>query len=220
MGLLISEICHPAFRDLVMMFHETPTWHDLSSCGTFVGKVQSLQRGNWGGSTNFEAAMLLIANVVEKKKLKQEDIPTLMVVSDMQFNHAYGGYGGRGGGAWNTASENIKKLFSDLGKKMWGKPFEVPLIVFWNVRCGTEGTPAGKDDEGVVMLSGYSPSLMKFVLSGEMAEVVEDIVVDEETGEVTKVKRKITPAEALRKVLDDEGLGLVRKSLAGKDLEV
>ena len=48
---------------------------------------------------------------------------TLMVVSDMQFNHACGGYGGGRRGAWNTASYNIKKLFSDMGKKMWSKSF-------------------------------------------------------------------------------------------------
>jgi hypothetical protein len=226
MGLLISEISHPAFRDLVMMFHENPQWHDLSKCTSFVDKVQSLMRGSWGGSTNFEGAMNLIAAVVEKQRLKQEDIPTLMVVSDMQFDYAsggYDGYRGYGGGrssGWNTASQNIKKLFHDLGVKMWGKPFDAPLIVFWNVRSGTTGTPAAADEEGVVMLSGYSPSLMKFVLSGEMAEVVEDIVVDEETGEVSKVTRQITPAEALRKVLDDEGLEPVRDALRGKDLSM
>jgi hypothetical protein len=228
MGVLISEICHPAFRDLVLMFHENPSWHDLSSQTTFVDKVKSLMRGSWGGSTNFEGAMNLIARVIEKEKLKQEDIPVLMVVSDMQFNSAAsGGWGyddlrnGRyGGNVWNTASENIKKLFHDLGVKMWGTPFDAPQIVFWNVRAGTTGMPATADEEGVITLSGYSPSLMKFVLSGEMAEVVEDIIVDEETGEVTKVTRKITPAEALRKVLDDDGLELVRDALRGKDLSL
>jgi len=221
MGILVSEICHPAFRDLVLMFSQTPSWHYLKDCCTFVEKVKSLQRGSWGGSTNFELAMELIAEVIEKENLSQEDIPTLMVVSDMQFNDASGrGAYGRGGGRKSTASENIKRMFEQLGVKMWGKPFSVPLVVFWNVRAGTSGTPAGKDDEGVTLLSGYSPSLMKFVLSGELMEVVEDVVVDEETGEVTKVTRKITPAETLRKVLDDEGLGLVRDALVGKDLTV
>ncbi|GMI32882.1 hypothetical protein TeGR_g9567 [Tetraparma gracilis] len=220
MGLLISEICHPAFRDLVMMFHETPSWHDLKGVGTFTEKVRSLQQGRWGGSTDFEAAMMLVADVVKKQGLKHDEIPTLMVVSDMQFNQARCGYGGGRGGGWATASESIKKMFHDLGMEMWGKGFEVPLMVFWNVRAGTYGAPADADEEGVVMLSGYSPSLMKFVLSGEFGEVVEDVEVDEETGEVKKVVRKITPAEALRKVLDDDGLGMVRDALAGKDLRV
>ena len=29
MGILLSEICHPAFRDLVLTFHKNPTFHDL-----------------------------------------------------------------------------------------------------------------------------------------------------------------------------------------------
>ncbi|GMI11128.1 hypothetical protein TrVE_jg9611 [Triparma verrucosa] len=221
MGILLSEICHPAFRDLVLTFHENPTFHDLKGCNNFVEKCQSLQRAPWGGSTDFEKAFNLILDVIERQKLKQEDIPDLMVVSDMQFNETSGyggyGYGGGSGGskAWATASEKIKGAFADLGKKMWGKPFEMPNVIFWNVRSGTAGVPANSDDEGVALLSGYSPALMKFVLSGDMMEEVIDIVVDEETGEVTKVKRKINPKEALRKVLDDEGLAVVVEKLEG-----
>ena len=61
-------------------------------------------------------------------------------------------------------------------------------------------------------MSGYSPALMKFVLSGEMEATVE--VVDEATGVVTMVNRQITPREALHKVLSDTGLDPVREVLA------
>lgn len=79
--------------------------------------------------------------------------------------------------------------------------------------------PAAADEEGVICLSGYSPSLMKFVLSGEIEdETVEEMVVDDATGEVKVIKStvKITPAMQLRKVLDDEGLALVAETIAEK----
>ncbi|GMH68856.1 hypothetical protein TL16_g05026 [Triparma laevis f. inornata] len=122
MGILLSEICHPAFRDLVLTFHDNPIFHDLKGCENFTEKCQSLQRAPWGGSTDFEKAFNLILDVIERQKLKQEDIPDLMVVSDMQFNNTsgYGGYGSYGGGgegskAWTSASEKIKGAFADLG---------------------------------------------------------------------------------------------------------
>jgi hypothetical protein len=219
MGILVSEICHPAFRDLVLTFSGSPQFHDLSKCSTFCDKVTSLARADWGGNTNFEAAMNRIASVVEEKHLTQEEIPDMIVFSDMQFDQARGscGYGsyGYGGGSkpkgWDTSYEKIRKMFHDLGMKVHGAPFDPPKIIFWNVRA-TEGFPAAADQTGVMLMSGYSPALMKFVLSGEMEAKVE--VVNKATGEVTMVKRQITPRETLYKILSDTGLDPVRNVLA------
>ena len=209
MGILMSEICHPAFRDLVLTFHERPTFHDLSGLTSFAAKVRSLESAPWGGSTNFAAALKLVLKVVEEKRLPQEDIPDIMVVSDMQFDQA-----GRDSKKWNVMYQNIEEEFKNLGLRLYGKALTPPNIIFWNVRAA-EGFPAAADQKGVMFLSGFSPSLMKFVLSGEMGGV-EDIVVDEETGMIDVVKRMITPEEALRKILDDDGLAAVREVLESK----
>ncbi len=218
MGILMSEICHEAFRDLVLTFHERPSFQSLGNCSTFVEKVQALARAPWGGTTDFEAAMNLIAQVCVNKMLKKDEVPDLLVVSDMQFDAARGSggfyYAGRTQpDRWNTACENIKAMFERVGNQICGEPYDAPNIIFWNVRAGTAGMPAKADDEGVVLVSGYSPSLMKFILSGELNDQVEDIVVDEETGEMKKVVRKITPAESLRKILDDQGLEMIRDAI-------
>jgi len=205
MGILVSEVCHPAFRDLVLTFHESPVFHDLSGCTSFTSKVKSLSSSPWGCSTNFKKAMELVLKIVEKKRLPQEDIPDLMVVSDMQFDQA---------SREKNMFQVCEKMFKDLGMKLYGKALQPPNIIFWNVRAA-EGFPAAADQKGCMFLSGYSASLMKFVLSGEMA-AVEDIVVDEETGMVDVVKRQITPAEALRKILLDDGLLPVRELLESK----
>jgi hypothetical protein len=219
MGILVSEICHPAFRNLVLTFSSRPQFHDLSKCPTFCDKVASLSSADWGGNTNFEAAMNRIASIVEAKRLTQEEIPDMLVVSDMQIDEASGsggyGYYGHGSGSkpkgWETIYEKIRTMFHDLGMKIHDAPFDPPKIIFWNVRA-TTGFPAAADQEGVMLMSGYSPALMKFVLSGEMEAETE--VVDETTGEVTKVKRQITPREVLHKVLSDTGLNPVRDILA------
>ena len=218
MGILVSEICHPAFQNLVLTFSGNPQFHDLSGCPTFCDKVNSLAGADWGGNTDFEAAMNRVAYIVETKRLTQDEIPNMLVVSDMQFDEARGsgGYGYYGSSsskpkAWETSYEKIRMMFHDLGMKVHGTPFEPPKIIFWNVRA-TEGFPVDADQPGVMLMSGYSPALMKFVLSGEMEAEVE--VVDEATGEVIKVKRQITPREALHKILTDSGLDPVRDVLA------
>ena len=231
LGILCSELTNEAFRDLVLTFTDDAKWEDLGSCVSFTDKVTKLQRAPWGGSTNFYAAMNRVADVVRKSKLKQDDIPNLLVISDMQFNQANGAGGfnyyyssTRAATPWSTSFEEIKKLFHDLGLEVHGEPLEPPTIIFWNVR-GSVGYPAASDDEGVILLSGYSPALMKFLLSGEMEEEVLEEEVDSESGDVVVKKRKhqITPTEAMRKVLYEDALNPVRdvlKTLSPSDLRV
>jgi hypothetical protein len=209
MGLLTSEISHPAYRDLVLTFHETPTFHKLLSSASFSDRAKSLHRAPWGGSTDFYGAMLLIAKVVRDNRLTAEEVPDLMVVSDMQFDDARDGRHG----SWECMYVKIERLFADLGQELHGKSMRAPGIIFWNVRS-SEGYPCAADQEGVMMISGYSANLMKFVLSGEME--TEEVRVDEKTGKADVVKRRLTPEETLRKMLDDSGLKPVRDLLTTK----
>ena len=69
-------------------------------------------------------------------------------------------------------------------------------------------------EEGVMLLSGFSPALMKFILSGEMEE--ERVTLDAE-GAVVKTRTQLDPKETLRRVLDDTGLDAVRAVLDAVD---
>ena len=53
-----------------------------------------------------------------------------------------------------------------------------------------------------MLMSGYSPSLMKFILSGEM-EIKDELGNSEQ----------ITPMQTLNKILNDPGLNPVRDIL-------
>jgi Mg-chelatase subunit ChlD len=210
-GILVSQLSHDAFKDLVMTFDDNPVFHNLKDKLTFVDKVKHLERAPWGSSTNFEKAMNLIIKIIEKNKLKENDIPqSLLVISDMQFNDATGGndyLSEERGSGWGTAFDNIKNMFKKLGERLYGHSINPPQIIFWNVRADTIGYPAGADEPGVTLLSGYSPALLKFIFSGELEEEVE--VVDE-NGETRKVKVKLSPKETLQKILSEKALDPVR----------
>jgi hypothetical protein len=206
MGILCSELCHPALRHRVLTFETDPQWVTFNESDTFSEKVRKLGSAPWGGSTNFYKALERIGQAVEEFGLAQDEIPkTLLVVSDMQFDEASAcGYD-------ETAAQNVKDYFAALGRRVHGAPLSPPTIVFWNVRATKVGFPAKADTPGVILMSGFSAALLKFIFSGEME--VNDVEVDEETGEVNIVKRQITPAEMLDRVLNDTGLDLVRARL-------
>ena len=108
-------------------------------------------------------------------------------------------------------SQQDRTALPDLGLELHGRPLDAPQIIFWNVRSDTVGFPASATQKGVMLLSGFSPALMKFILSGEMEEEV--IVGVDADGKAIKEKNQVDPRETLRRVLYDTGLDSVRAKL-------
>ena len=211
LGILLSEISHPAFRDMVLTFENIPQWHNLKDCTTFADKVRSLTNASWGGNTNFFNAMLAIIKIIESNNLSQDEIPDyLAIVSDMQFDQAercYDAYDMDPNkcdlSKWDISYNKIEKLFHDIGMKMNDKPFRPPKIIFWNVRAvACKGFPVDSSQKGCALLSGYSPSLMKVVMTGEMDQ--KETVIDVETGETNIVSVQLTPGQVLWRLLRKE----------------
>jgi hypothetical protein len=135
LGILISEINHPAFRHRLLTFETNPYWVNLSRAKTLKQKVQITKRASWGCSTNIEKAFALIEEVIRTQNLSASDIPDLIIFSDMQFDEA------AGSDYFETQLERIRNRFYDLGLSWTGSPFEPPRIIFWNLRGDTEGYP-------------------------------------------------------------------------------
>lgn len=192
LGILISEVNHPAFRDRVLTFHSSPSWVDLVGCSTISAKVDVLKHAPWGGSTDIQKAFDLIYRVAREHSLPAEDIPDLIIFSDMQFDECSNGL--------TTQLEKVRSMFHTLGVEISGTPYAAPRIIFWNLRGDTVGFPATAADENVQMLSGFSPSLLKHVLDGEELAVEDCDPSDQQA----QSNRKPTPYQTLRKVLDDE----------------
>jgi len=201
LGILVSELNHPTFRNHFITFDDNPVWVDLSGAKSLAEKVLTTQRAPWGGSTNFEAAMELVLQACIKGNLPQEEVPAMIVFTDMQFNQAMGDHSAQESQIWETHQERITRRFKEHGYT------GAPEIIFWNLRGDTGGFPAQADTPGVRMLSGFSPSLLKALLDGKPAEdEVEVTIVEQEDGTMIEVKKKVavTPYMTLRKVLDDE----------------
>jgi len=203
----LSEITHEAFKDMVLTFSSTPTFHKFNPTDSIVQKVRSLERAPWGMSTNFEAAYDLILNVVTRHRLARKDMPALIVFSDMQFDVA----AGRCGGSTATMHDAIRSKVKTIAQELTWEDSELTPIVYWNLR-NVGGHPVDRDTEGAVLLSGFSPSLLKLVMSGEALRDQEVEVVQAD-GTVVSKKLRVTPGEVLRKMLDDKLYDPVRAIL-------
>ena len=192
-------------------------------------KVASLQSAPWGGSTSIEKALQLIYHVVRENKLSQEEVPDMIVFSDMQFDAAEGGYHygheiADHGQSWQTTHERMEAAFDKLGREICGQPYEPPRIIYWNIRGNSSSgihAPVQADRANVQMLSGYSPALMKLVLAGEFEEeVIEQEEVVDGVVVVTKVKKKITPYDTFRKAVEDKCFDRIRAVLTRSNEDI
>ena len=203
LGILVSELSNPAFRNRFITFHENPTWVSLEGITSLKDKVVKTMAAPWGQSTNFEAALMMILNVAVEKKLVPEEIPDIIVFSDMQLNKA-GKYG-------ETMHDLIKRRFAKAGKEICGRPYGPPKIIYWNLRANTVGFPVQANAPNTQLLSGFSPSLLKLLLDGET------LITEEVTSDGTVINKGITPEETLRKALDDENYDSIRSILSASN---
>jgi len=107
----------------------------------------------------------------------------LFVISDMQFNEA------DGNNKYATNHEVIEKKYKEAG-------YAIPQMIYWNVRAGTSDFPVSSDKSGVGLISGFSPSLLKVVMSDEELNPSVEIAKEK--------KPEINPYDLMRKAIDDE----------------
>jgi hypothetical protein len=205
MGLLISEITTAEFKDTFLTFDSTPQMHHLPKDGDLFARIASIGHIGQGTSTDFQKAMdLILTNLKDSRCRPGQEPDNLIVITDMNWDEAYASDEVSDytqshyrhvvkTAPWQTHVEMIREAFKRAGEDMWGVPFVPPRIVIWNVAASSSDFHARADTEGVVMLSGWSPSLFKNLLRGDI--------------------RKMTPQEMLHIILDDERYNPVRDML-------
>ena len=157
LGILISEINHPSFRHGMIGFDSTPSWIQFKPEMTLKEKVEHARHYAQGTSTDFQAACeLILRRLVEYKVPKEEAPKDMIVFTDMGFDAACGGAYVRKTQPWETHVEMIKSAFVREG-------YTAPRIVLWNLRAAYKDFHAKADEEGVVLLSGWSPAILKAI---------------------------------------------------------
>ena len=137
-------------------------------------------------------------DAAQRAKLKPDEVPDLIVFSDMQFDQAHEG-------SWETHHERLQRTWAEKG-------YELPTITYWNLRGDTAGGyMADASTPGVRLLSGFSPALLKLVLTGEEADEDEVETVDGVT------KARPTPYQTMRRALDAPRYDAVRAMLSEFD---
>lgn len=194
LGMYLAERNRGAFRDHFITFSGKPQMHRLA--GDLFARYAQLKCADWGMNTNIEATFALILNHARKYGVPQSDMPTqILILSDMQFDQCTGGqdrysYYSRNHHDCPEFNPNVvemaRRMYRDAG-------YELPELVFWNLRAVKDKSPVQITDSGVALVSGFSPAIMRNILAAsDIAEC------------------QITPYDLMMNVVNDPRYAAIR----------
>lgn len=168
----LAERNKSIFKDAFITFSEKPKMHYLT-WDSVIPKFEYIKRDpdQWL-NTDIDAVFDLVLSSAINNNLTREDLPDyIIILSDMEFDEA-DIWGNR------TNFEVIKKKFKACG-------FEMPTLVFWNLNGRIWNVPVTANEKWVLLVSGYSPAIMKSVLT---SKVVTPYDVMKETLDLPRYK--------------------------------
>jgi hypothetical protein len=169
-GIYLAErnTCE-AYHNKFITFSNKPALVNIVG-DDIVSKVVNMILTDWDMNTNMEAVFDLILDVAVRENLKQEEIPSkLYIISDMEFDQA-------------SSGNSDKTLFNNIAQKFTSAGYTMPNLVFWNVDARNTQFPMSMDDRGFQLVSGCSPSIFKYTMSGESLsahELMLSVINDE-----------------------------------------
>ena len=146
-----------SFKNRFITFSNRPQIVDISMCQTLRDKLRRLHRFDDYSNTDIEATFDLILDTAVKNHLLQEELPSsCLIISDMQFDQATNHEDN------TTVIESCRRKFEALG-------YTIPRLIFWNVSVYAHNTiPVQMHPSGVILLSGFSKSIVDMVVSREL----------------------------------------------------
>lgn len=158
LALYFAERNKGAFNGSFMTFSANPSIVNIKKGKTLKERLNDISRADWGGNTNLIKAFELILEVAKRERIPENEMPgTIYVISDMEFDEANGkGYGSEGL-LGKTNHEVIKEKYQKAG-------YKIPRVVYWNVDSKQDNVPVEKNELGVALISGFSPTAFKLAI--------------------------------------------------------
>jgi hypothetical protein len=161
LGLYLADKNTGKFKDTFLTFSSDPQLLNLR--GNILDKIKQMVTSKWTMNTDLHKAIHKILVVAVAGNVPQSEMPKiLLILSDMQFDSCTN-YD-------DSAMEMIERKYAEFG-------YEVPKIVFWNLNS-KDNAPVKFDKSGTALVSGFSPSIVKAVLAGDMEDFTPEAIMN------------------------------------------
>lgn len=155
LAIYFAEHNKGEFFNKYITFSERPQLVDLSNGKSLREKLQIALAHNEVANTDIHAVFKLILITAVKSKMSQDELPkNVIIISDMEFD---------------GCTKNVeKRLFAQIADEYEQHGYKLPRLIFWNVNSRTGTIPVKENELGVALVSGFSISITKMVMSVEL----------------------------------------------------
>ena len=167
LAIYFAERARGAFKNTYITFSNTPQLVHFKSEWSLRDKLVEALKHNEVASTNIEAVFDLLLNTAIKYNMKQEDIPAnILILSDGEYNSMC--CAGIRGTGWNRSYVPVDaNLFKHIEKKWNDAGYKMCRLIFWNLLSRTGTIPMKENENGVILVSGFSVNTLKMVMNNE-----------------------------------------------------
>ena len=159
LGYIVSQLQNGVFKDKVITFSKDPQLVKLTGATT-ADKLRSLKNIPWGMNTDFIKAFEMLLKMAKTNRIREENmVKRILVFTDMQFDVADRSSTNQ---KYETAHDEIARMYHAEG-------FELPQIIYWNLRDSIVSVPVQSGTPGVALMNGFSSEMLKiFMETGEI----------------------------------------------------
>lgn len=154
-GLYFAEKLPGQYHHKFITFSENPRFVTFADTLSLYARIALMEEYDECSNTDIEKVFDLVLNTALENHLPQEEIPAnILVVSDMEFDEG--------------VCDPDENLFVSIRRKWETSGYKLPRLIFWNV-CSRTGTiPIAENENGVTLVSGFSPNIADMVMSGDI----------------------------------------------------
>lgn len=150
LALYCAEKMEGPFKDNFITFSTKATLHYLDPEKSVADRIAGIKE--IVSNTDLMSVYNLILSTAKTLKIKQEDLPeNVLIISDMQFDAMVDN---------SIPHQKAKEMFEKAG-------YRAPNLIYWNV-ANAKALPITHNEAGAAIVSGYSPSVLKAVFSGDL----------------------------------------------------
>lgn len=162
LGLYLAERNKGPFQNILCTFAGQPQFLEINPHATLRQKLMAVQNMPWEMNTNLEKVFELMLRKAVHGQCSEEDMPkVVLIISDMQFDACV-----------KSPRANVMQMIEQRYRE---HGYQMPQVVFWNVRASS-GIPAKWNEQGVALVSGYSPNIMTSIMRNEIGTPIDAVL--------------------------------------------
>lgn len=155
LGIYYAERNTGVFRNHFITFSQRPQLVEIKGSDIYE-KVSRCAEYNEVANTDLSRVFGLILAAAVKNRVEQKDMPKrLYIISDMEFD---------------SCMENAEATNFEIARTMFARSgYSLPEVVFWNVNSFRRQQPVTMNEQGVALVSGFTPRLFSMLTSGVLS---------------------------------------------------